>query len=66
MTTSPAEQAIEFRPGHSPIFEPPEGPESALACTCGGLLELKPTAKPDQMNRYHAHLKEILHEAARL
>ncbi|MET8816536.1 hypothetical protein ABZW47_31625 [Streptomyces sp. NPDC004549] len=62
MTATPAEDETEFHPGHSPILEPPEGPESALACICGGLLELKPATKPAQMDRYQEHLKEVRHE----
>lgn len=62
LTPAPAEPVAEFHPGHSPILEPPEGPESALACTCGGLLELKPTTKPAQMNRHHEHVEEVRRE----
>ncbi|MFD5079554.1 hypothetical protein [Streptomyces sp. NPDC058371] len=52
----------EFHPGHGPILEPPEGPESALACTCGGLLELNPETKTAQIDRYHEHLEEVRRE----
>lgn len=66
LTATPtAPQETDFHPGHSPILEPPEGPESALACTCGGLLELKPDTKPAQMGRYHLHLEEARRETHR-
>lgn len=61
-TTPPTEMpATEFHPGHSPILEPPEGP-SAIACTCGGLLEPTPDAKHTQLARFHAHLEETSRE----
>jgi hypothetical protein len=61
-TTPPTEMsATEFHPGHSPILEPPEGP-SALACTCGGLLDPTPGAKDTQLARFHAHLAETSRE----
>ncbi|MFJ9580838.1 hypothetical protein ACIRQF_31170 [Streptomyces sp. NPDC101191] len=64
LTATPATpQETDFRTGHSPILEPPEGPESALACTCGGLLELTPDTKPAQLGRYHLHLEEVCREA---
>ncbi|MGW6145807.1 hypothetical protein [Streptomyces sp. NPDC055140] len=64
LTAAPTNpQENDFHPGHSPILEPPEGPESALACTCGGLLELKPDTKPAQMARYHLHVEEVHAEA---
>ncbi|MFD8664866.1 hypothetical protein OG728_39310 (plasmid) [Streptomyces microflavus] len=62
LATPPAEQEAEFHPGHSPILEPPEGPQSALACTCGGLLELKPATKQSHMGAYYAHVQEMQHE----
>lgn len=63
MATTPTDpQAPEFHLGHSPILEPPGGPESALACTCGGLLELKPDTKAAQMIRHHEHLEEVRRE----
>ncbi|WP_241720629.1 hypothetical protein [Streptomyces lydicus] len=55
-------QEIDSHPGHSPILEPPEGP-SALACTCGGLLELKTDTKTVQLNLFHGHLEEIRRES---
>ncbi|MFE5406621.1 hypothetical protein ACFQ9Z_35970 [Streptomyces sp. NPDC056580] len=55
--TLTAPQETNGHPGHSPILEPPEGPESALACTCGGLLEVKPDTKPAQMSRYQQHVR---------
>jgi hypothetical protein len=63
--TAPAADPQEnnLHVGHSPILEPPEGPESALACTCGGLLELRPASKSAQMSHYDLHLKEARHEA---
>lgn len=54
--------AIEFRPGHTVIFEPLEEPCS-VACTCGGLLEPTPNAKHTQLARFHAHLEETPDEA---
>jgi hypothetical protein len=60
LTATPTSlQEPDVHPGHSPILEPPEGPESALACTCGGLLDLKPEAKPAKMDRYHLHLVDV-------
>ncbi|RNG13815.1 hypothetical protein [Streptomyces botrytidirepellens] len=55
-------QGAKFHPGHSLILEPPEGP-SALACTCGGFLELKPDTRSAQIVRYRAHLEEAVREA---
>jgi hypothetical protein len=64
LTATPtAPQETDFHPGHSPILEPPEGPKSALACTCGGLLELKPDTKPAQLGCYQLHLDEVRREA---
>ncbi|MFI1701457.1 hypothetical protein ACH419_36630 [Streptomyces bobili] len=61
-TTPPTElPAAEFHPGHSLILEPPEGP-SALACTCGGLLDPTLDAEHSQLARFHAHLKEASRE----
>ncbi|WP_234329462.1 MULTISPECIES: hypothetical protein [unclassified Streptomyces] len=55
-------QETDFYTGHSPILEPPEGPQSALACTCGGLLELELDSKPAQLGRYHLHLEDVRRE----
>ncbi|MFI5864753.1 hypothetical protein [Streptomyces sp. NPDC051546] len=54
--TAPSEN--DLHPGHSPILEPPEGPESALGCTCGGLLDLDPGPKPVKMIRFDQHVEE--------
>lgn len=55
--------ATGFHPGHGPTLEPPEG-LSALACTCGGLLEPTPDAKHTQHARFNAHLEETSREEA--
>ncbi|MFI9772215.1 hypothetical protein ACIHJG_35935 [Streptomyces sp. NPDC052415] len=63
LTETPIDpQETDFHPGHTPILEPPEGPDSALACTCGGFLELTPDTKPAQMSRYRLHLEEVRRE----
>ncbi|MGZ2361482.1 hypothetical protein LRE75_33190 [Streptomyces sp. 372A] len=46
-------------PGHSLILEPPEGPDSTLACTCGSLLVLKPATQPAQKIAFGLHLDEV-------
>ncbi|MFJ5817284.1 hypothetical protein ACIQGT_25810 [Streptomyces sp. NPDC093108] len=64
LTSTPtALQENDYPPGHSPIFWPPEGPESALACTCGGLLVLKPDTQPAQRAVFALHLEEVRREA---
>lgn len=49
----------DFHPGHGAILEPPEGPKSALACTCGSLLELNRASKAIHMSTYRKHLAEV-------
>jgi hypothetical protein len=63
MTTSQTAQETDIHPGHGPILEPPEGPQSLLACICGGLLELEPDTKTAQLNRFQGHLEEERREA---
>ncbi|MEU1076513.1 MULTISPECIES: hypothetical protein [unclassified Streptomyces] len=60
LTATPtALHEMAYPPGHSPILEPPEGPDSALACTCGGLLVLKPDTQPAQKVIFDLHLEEV-------
>ncbi|MCQ1580412.1 hypothetical protein [Streptomyces parvus] len=64
LTATPTDpQETDFHPGHTPILEPPEGPDSALACICGGLLDLTPGPKPAKMARYRLHLAEARRES---
>ncbi|MFF7117504.1 hypothetical protein ACFY91_35080 [Streptomyces albogriseolus] len=64
LTATPtALQERDYLPGHSPILEPPEGPDSALACTCGGLLVLKPDTQPAQKIVFDLHLEEVRRES---
>lgn len=62
LTTTPTEMAeTGFRPGHTVILQPSEGPCS-VACTCGGLLEPTLGAKKAQLARFLAHLEETARE----
>ncbi|MEU5199021.1 hypothetical protein AB0G86_34120 [Streptomyces scabiei] len=64
LTATPtALQEDDYPPGHSPIFWPPEGPDSALACTCGGLLVLKPDTQLSQRGVFGLHLEEVRRES---
>ncbi|MEV6400869.1 hypothetical protein AB0M39_39860 [Streptomyces sp. NPDC051907] len=56
-TSSTATQDTEFRPGHTVIIEPLEGPCS-VACTCGGFLEVKPETRSAQLARFRAHMRD--------
>ncbi|MET9110534.1 hypothetical protein [Streptomyces zhihengii] len=63
LTATPtALHEMKHLPGHSPIMEPPEGPDSALACTCGGLLVPRPDTQPAQKIVFGLHLEEVQHE----
>ncbi|MFH8257849.1 hypothetical protein [Streptomyces roseolus] len=64
VTAAPtALQENDSPPGHSPIMEPPEGPDSALACTCGGLLVPKPDTQAAQKVVFDLHLEEVRRES---
>jgi len=64
LTATPTDpQETDFHPGHTPILELPGGPDSALACICGGLLDLTPGPKPAKMARYRLHLADARRES---
>ncbi|MFF1678791.1 hypothetical protein ACFVYG_22465 [Streptomyces sp. NPDC058256] len=61
-TATPTDmQVTKFHPGHSTILEPLDEPCS-LACTCGGLLEVKPDTKSAQLARFEDHLEQTRRE----